>query len=280
MAPSLLVVVPTLNSHNLLPRLLTSLQQQSWPHWQLLFIDGPSGPEHRQWLHQCCATEPRCRWIAQDPCQPGIFGAMNQGFAAAADPASPADWLLFWGSDDWAASPTVLAEAMTGLEAAETSGTELAEEWPDLLVCSGRYAIASQTNAAQSSLGRIAAFQPPGLLARAAYRRALLLGSTPPHQATLFGPGARRRLAHYAPGFRLSADLDYFLQLSSYPGLRVQCLNLELVHMGTGGISGQQTQRRLQEVGHAYRRAFGWIWWFAFLSRYSRRLATRLERNR
>lgn len=280
MAPSLLVVVPTLNSHNLLPRLLTSLQQQSWPHWQLLFIDGPSGPEHRQWLHQCCATEPRCRWIAQDPCQPGIFGAMNQGFAAAADPASPADWLLFWGSDDWAASPTVLAEAMTGLEAAETSGTELRNGWPDLLVCGGRYAIASQTNAAQSSLGRIAAFQPPGLLARAAYRRALLLGSTPPHQATLFGPGARRRLAHYAPGFRLSADLDYFLQLSSYPGLRVQCLNLELVLMGTGGISGQQTQRRLQEVGHAYRRAFGWIWWFAFLSRYSRRLATRLERNR
>ena len=280
MSCSLLIVVPTLDSHNLLPRLLTSLQQQSWPHWQLLFIDGPSGPDHRQWLHQCCAAEPRCRWIAQDPCKPGIFGAMNQGFAAAADPVSPADWLLFWGSDDWAASPTVLAEAMAGLEAAEASGAELAEEWPDLLVCSGRYAHTSQTNTAQSSLGRIAAFQPPGLLTRAAYRRALLLGSTPPHQATLFGPGARRRLAHYAPGFRLSADLDYFLQLSSHLGLRVQCLDRELVHMDAGGISGQQTRRRLQEVRHAYRRAFGWIWWFPFLSRYSRRLATRLGRNR
>jgi glycosyltransferase involved in cell wall biosynthesis len=275
MAPSLLIVVPTLNSHNLLPRLLTSLQQQTWAHWQLLFIDGPSGPEHRQWLQQCCAAEHRCRWMSQDPCEPGIFGAMNHGFAAAADPSSPADWLLFWGSDDWAASATVLAEAMADLETSETSGTELRDGWPDLLVCRGRYA-----NAAQNSLGRIAAFQPPGLLTRAAYRRALLLGSTPPHQATLFGPGARRRLAHFAPGFRLSADLDYFLQLSNYPGLRVQCLNLELVHMDAGGISGQQTQRRLKEVRNAYRRAFGWIWWFPFLNRYIRRLATLLERNR
>ncbi len=200
---------------------------------------------------------------------------MNQGFAAAADPSSPADWLLFWGSDDWAASPTVLAEAMAALEAAETSGTQLRDGWPDLLVCSGRYA-----NASQSSLGRIAAFQPPGHLARAAYRRALLFGSTPPHQATLFGPGARQLLSSYAPGFRLSADLDYFLQLSSYPGLRVQCLDLELVHMADGGVSGQQTQRRLGEVRRAYRRAFGWYWWFPFLMRYLRRAASLLDWSR
>ena len=102
--PSLLIVVPTLDSHSLLPRLLASLQQQSWPHWRLLFIDGPSGPAHRHWLEQCCQAEPRCRWIAQDPDASGIFGAMNQGFAAA----GPRDWLLFWGSDDWAASASRL----------------------------------------------------------------------------------------------------------------------------------------------------------------------------
>ena len=107
-----------------------------------------------------------------------------------------------------------------------------------------------------------------------AYQRALFLGSTPPHQSTLFGPGARQRLACYAPGFRLSADLDYFLQLSSHKGLRVQCLDLELVHMADGGVSGQQTQRRLQEVSLAYRRAFGWYWWLPFLLRYVRRVAS------
>lgn len=266
---SLLIVVPTLNSYNLLPQLLTSLQCQTWPHWQLLFIDGPSGFEHRQWLQQCCATEPRCGWIAQDPCQPGIFGAMNQGFAAAADPSSPADWLLFWGSDDWAAAPTVLEEAMAALEASETSDTQLRDGWPDLLVCRGRY-----VNSAQNSLGRIAAFQPPGVLARAAYHRALLLGSTPPHQATFLGPGARNKLDHYAQGFRLSADLDYFLQLSRHTSLCVISLDLELVHMADGGVSGQQTQRRLQEVRRAYRRAYGWLWWFPLLARYARRMVS------
>jgi hypothetical protein len=227
----------------------------------LLFVDGPSGATHRRWLEQCCAAEPRCRWTAQDLSEPGIFCAMNQGFAASSDRVDPIDWLLFWGSDDWAASPTVFAEVMAAL-AASTSDAP-----PDLLVCSGRYVQAGR-------LARPTIFHPAAPLDTAGYRRALFLGSTPPHQATLFGLGARSRLARYAPGFRLSADLDYFLQLSRHRDLRVQCLDLELVHMSAGGISGQQTKRRLHEVRRAYRRAFGSNWWFPFLLRYLRRLAS------
>ena len=262
--PSLLIVVPTLNSHALLSRLLDSLQQQSWLHWQLLFIDGPSGAEHRQWLIQCCAVDPRCRWLEQSPAEPGIFGAMNQGFAEA----SPGDWLLFWGSDDFAAAPTVLERVASALEQAAAQGAT-----SDLLVCRGRY---FDTNSGE--LTRPTVFRSAGRLNAAGFRRALLLGSTPPHQATLFGPSARQRLARYAPGFRLSADLDYFLQLSRSPDLW-WCLDLELVHMAAGGISGQQTQRRLQEVRRAYRRAFGWRWWFPFVLRYLRRVMSWLERN-
>ena len=106
------------------------------------------------------------------------------------------------------------------------------------------------------------------------------MGATPPHQATFIAPGARRCLTRYSTGFRLSADLDYFLQLSRQPHLRVQCLDLELVHLADGGVSGQQTQRRLQEVRRAYRRAFGWRWWFPFLMRYLRRAASLLDRSR
>ena len=277
----LLIVVPTLNSYPLLPRLLASLQQQTWPHWQLLFIDGPSGPEHRKWLQQCCGRDPRCRWLEQDPAEPGIFGAMNQGFAAASQSASRPDWLLFWGSDDWAASPTVLATAMAAVEQlAVAAGTAATRPLPDLLVCSGRYA-AANGQFSRSTVFRSPVFRPlagpQSRLDAAAYRLALWFGSTPPHQATLFGPGARRYLARYAPGFRLSADLDYFLQLSSHKNLQVHCLDLELVHMAAGGISGQQTQRRLLEVRRAYRRAFGWWWWVPFLTRYLRRLASLLE---
>ena len=145
---------------------------------------------------------------------------------------------------------------------------------PDLIVCRGRY-----VNSVSGVLTRPAVFQNSGLLTTTAYRRSLFFGSTPPHQSTLFGPGARRHLSRYASGFRLSADLDYFLQLSSNPGLRVQCLDLELVHMAEGGVSGQQTRRRLHEVLRAYRRAFGWRWWFPFAARYIRRLASFLGRR-
>ena len=262
MTISILIVVPTLNSYSLLPCLLFSLQQQSWPHWKLLFVDGPSCAEHRHWLDECCLADSRCRWVVQDLAQPGIFGAMNQGFAQAA----PSDWLLFWGSDDWGAGPNVLAHAVEVIESAT--------HCPDLLVCRGRY-----VNASSGLLMRPAVFHPAGLLNVVAYRRSLFFGSTPPHQATFIGPGARRHLAGYTSGFRLSADLDYFLQLSRHPGLCVQVLDLELVHMSDAGVSGQQTQRRLQEVRRSYRRAYGWLWWLPFAARYTRRILSLLSRR-
>lgn len=259
--PAILLIVPTLDSWRQLPRLVQSLQGQSWPHWQVLFIDGPSGPEHRHWLQQLCDQDGRFNWQPQDPGEPGIFGAMNQGFAAA----PPSSWVLFWGSDDWAAGPDVFANAADALIADGLAADALtAAPAPDLLICRGRYA-----DAASGQLGRRTAFHWSH-----SYRRSLALGFTPPHQATLIGPGARARLARYAPGFRLSADLDYFLQLSAHPDLAVVLRDLELVHMGDGGISGQQTRRRLQEVRCAYRRAFGRGWGVPFLLRYLYRLGT------
>ena len=254
-SPSLLIIVPTLDSYTLLSRLVHSLQQQTWPHWRLLFIDGPSSSNHRNWLLDCCNDDSRCHFVEQQPEHDGIFGAMNQGFSMAA----PEDWLLFWGSDDWAAAPNVFESVVRAIVAGDCMF--------DLLVCKGRY-----VDVVTSALGRISLFQPNGLLHSAEYRRALLFGSTPPHQATLFGPSARLKLDSYAPGFRLSADLDYFLRLSRNPDLCVLCLDLELVHMSDGGVSGQQTQRRLLEVRHAYQRVYSLFWWFPFLARYVRRL--------
>jgi glycosyltransferase involved in cell wall biosynthesis len=265
--PSLLIVVPTLNSYTLLPRLLRSLQEQTWPHWKLLFIDGHSSPEHRRWLEHCCTSDLRCCWVEQDLSEPGIFGAMNQGFKVARSDC----WLLFWGSDDWAATPTVLAEVVAAISAAGVSNPSTQEYWPDLLVCRARYVSASS-----GALARTSAFHSVAVLNDTAYRRSLLFGSTPPHQATLFGPGARRLLRRYSLGFSLSADLDYFLRLSMYSSVCVHCLDLELVHMADDGVSGRKTHLRLREVQRAYCRAFGWLWWFPFFMRYARRFSSLL----
>jgi hypothetical protein len=47
--------------------------------------------------------------------------------------------------------------------------------------------------------------------------------------------------------------------------------------MGDGGVSGQQTRRRLAEVRRAYRRAFGAFWPVPFLLRYGQRIISRFE---
>ena len=264
--PSILIVVPTLNSFLLLPRLLVSLQQQSCLQWRVLFIDGPSGSKHRDWLNNICEKEIRCRWQEQEPGELGIFGAMNQGFTAA----NSNEWLLFWGSDDWAASPIVLSKVVSAIEELAINGDR-----PDLVVCQGRY-----SDEKTGLLGRKTIFCDSAFLMGNSFRRKLFWGSTPPHQATLFGPGARQRIRRYEEGFRLSADLNYFLQISQSKDLQVQVLDLELVHMSNGGVSGQQTKRRFKEVLTAYRHAFGWLWWFPFLFRYVRRLLSLIPLTR
>lgn len=196
---------------------------------------------------------------------PGIFGAMNQGFAHAA----LNDWVLFWGSDDRAAGPEVLAQLTNSLQLAISADTP-----PHFLICRGRY-----FDVVSGAFARPTFFKVAGLLCSSSYRRALWLGSTPPHQATLIGPKARYCISRYDPAFRLSADLDYFLRMSSFSALCVQCLDLELVHMAEGGVSAQNTNRRLQEVRRAYRRAFAGGWWLPFVLRYIRRLLSLLSRG-
>lgn len=256
--PRIKLVVPTRNSHHLLERLVTSLQQQSWPHWEALFIDGNSRQDHRDWLTNLCYSDRRFSWRPQEPSLPGIFGAMNQGFLAASDH----EWLLFWGSDDWAPSTTVFADLVAVIDHAIVT-----DECPDLIVGWGRY-----VDLNTGALCRRTYFRW-----QHTFRSSLFLGSTPPHQATLIGPGSRSRLQAYHPWFRLSGDLDYFLRLSAYPSLQVKLVDLEIVRMGTGGISGQQTLRRLYEVFHAYITAFGSLWWIPFSLRYLYRIRTKWE---
>ena len=183
---------------------------------------------------------------------------MNQGFAAAATN----EWVLFLGSDDWIASPKAFSTLFDAI--GKCSPSDLL---PDLLVFRGRY-----VDSSSNLLGRSTKFVANSYLDSNSYRRALFLGQTPPHQCTIFGPGARRRLDRYSPFFRLSADLFYFLQLSRFSDLSVQAVDFEFVHMSSGGISARQRNRRLYEVTSAYLRRFGPFWCIPFSFRYLRRI--------
>ena len=59
------LIVPTRDSHRLLPRLVASLQAQTGGDWRVTCIDGGSGEEHRAWLEALCLGDGRFRWLGQ-----------------------------------------------------------------------------------------------------------------------------------------------------------------------------------------------------------------------
>lgn len=260
-SPLFLFIVPTLNSLAQLPTLVASLRAQTWPHWRVLMVDGGSGAAMIAYLETLCAADPRFGWQVQSPEHPGIFGAMNQGMAHVAQtPAWREAWLLFWGSDDWAAAPRALERVALHLRWLQDRGRA-----PHLLVCGARYARLEASG--QWRLTRRSVFRR--LLS---YRASLRLGLTPPHQGTLFSPKVRQLQPSYAERFQLSADLDYFLRLSRWPELEVDLRSdIELVVMAEGGASGQRAQRRFREVRWAYQSRYGRLWWCSYGLRYLKR---------
>ena len=259
---SVLFVVPTLDSYHLLPRLYQSLCSQSFQEWNVLFVDGPSKPTHRKWLQECCNSDSRFIWIPQTDSTKGIYGAMNDGFRYAVKTCH--EWLLFWGSDDWPSSVNSLSDVMASL-----AQHCIGKVHPDIVVCQAQY-----SNVHTFSKGRYSNFQSEGLIDRRRFRRLLWHGETPAHQATLIGIGARKYLSYYSTSFSLAADLDFFLKLTNKVDFMALCLNLQIVHIGEAGVSGQFHVTRIKEVLFAYFRAFGLWFYIPFLLRYFKRTSS------
>lgn len=253
MTSRLAIVVPTRNSSRLLPRLVGSLQAQTFSDFRVIFIDGSSDSGERQFLDALVRSDSRFCWVPQDDSGIGIYGAMNLGFRLL----TSSEWVLFWGSDDWASSPHSLHDALN----------DTALHDADLVVCRGRYTLADINGSFR--LGRATSFRQFGH-----YWLTLFLGSTPPHQCTLIGPGARQLINRYDDRLLIAADLDYFLVLSRRGFCRVRASSVTLVDIAVGGVSGVEHRRRLQEVVLVYRNAFSFFWPIPFLMRYFQRLLT------
>jgi glycosyltransferase involved in cell wall biosynthesis len=258
---SMSIVVPTLNSYGLLPRLVGSLQEQTFGCWNVLFVDGESSAEHKDWLEQQKRLDPRFQWINQSKGRKGIYDAMNHGLQFLDDTNC---WVLFWGSDDMAATPDVFEKLIGQILEDIDSGIEA-----DLYVCMGRYFDVHKKRIEATEFTehkRLSRFRLMG-----SFRRSLFLGSTPPHQATIFGPKIRKILGAYCNDFSIASDLDGFLRLSECPNIKVRLLEVELVLMGDSGVSAIQGKKRLKEVRIAYKRAFGNLWFIPFILRYLHR---------
>ena len=113
MITSIKIIVPTLNTYLILPKLINSLKIQTWKDWNLLFVDGDSSKKHFDWLKNLSLSDKRINVIKQQESFKGIYGAMNQGFKTIKDN----ELVLFWGSDDWAISPKVFEDIISKINA-------------------------------------------------------------------------------------------------------------------------------------------------------------------
>jgi glycosyltransferase involved in cell wall biosynthesis len=250
---SLAIIVPTRNSSSLLVRLVRTLQQQTADGWRVILIDASTNPAERHYLDSLVRSDSRFTWVAQEDDGVGIYGAMNIGFRLL----YPNEWVLFWGSDDLASGPTAFQYALRDLALKEC----------DLMVCRGRYVSIDHS-------GAVAARRATSFRWFLNYRVSLFLGSTPPHQCTLIGPGARLFLSRYDDRFRIAADLDYFLRLARINSCRVCSSAVPLVDISVGGVSDVDHWGRLSEVAAIYSHAFPVFWLIPFLTRYLQRFIT------
>jgi len=262
MITSIKIIVPTLNTYLILPKLINSLKIQTWKDWKLLFIDGDSTKKHFNWIETSCLSDSRINVIKQEKNHKGIYGAMNQGFKTIKDN----ELVLFWGSDDWAISPSTFGDIISEVNSYKNKY--------DLLICRGKY-IDFKT---QGIIRKSYFLENKFLLSldRKKFRKSLFLGMIPPHQATFFNANAFEKLSSFSENLQLASDLDYFLKFSCIDNISILVLNKELVNMSTNGISSQKNILRLKEVFYCYKNVFGIYFFVPYILRYIRRILTRL----
>ena len=258
---NLLIIVPTLNSYKLLNELIKSLKKQTFKNWKLLFIDGGSDFKHIEFLKENSNKDKRISWVKQKKEYKGIYGAMNQGILYS----RKNDWVLFWGSDDKAASKNSLHWICETIKKKNKSK-------PYLLVSNGRYFNNDTFITSRDSF--FLNNKITKIINNKYFAFLLFVGYSPPHQGTIFSPEALLDKKIFDENYDIAADIKYFLRLSSKKEAKICCLNKITVLIGNGGFSSIYPRRKIQQVLKAYYLRFGFLSLIPFLLRYFRKLMT------
>ena len=249
---NLVLIIPTLNSYTILPKLINSLKMQTFVDWKLIFVDGNSSKEHKKWLEEQCKMDRRLSFINQINTNLGIFGAMAEGI----DKVNNSDWILFWGSDDWAFSNNIFEKIYNQINNYCKNNLK-----PDLIICNGKYVSDKGEVVRNSSFSLFKTF-----------RLSLFIGSIPAHQATIFNSELLKNKISFKTEYKLAADLDIFLRMSKIKNLRIKTFNIDIVKIAPGGISKRLFNNRIYEVYNAYKSSFGILWIIPFLIRYIKKI--------
>ena len=262
---SILIAVPTLNSSKELPALIKSLDLQTFTNWAVLFIDGSNSEFEISWLKNICKNNKRYSYLRETNTEEGLYGAMNQAFNRVKDN----DWLVFWGADDFAFSENTIELISRQIEKDVKNG-----HYFDLIIFKGNY-----FSRDQNKFKRVSYFSNKVKhLNFAQYNRKLFFGASLPHQATIFSPKVRRRNLKYNKNYKLAADLEYFLNLSTFRDSNVKTYESKIVAIGDTGVSSKKHFMRTYEVVILYVKYFKVLFFIPFLFRYLRRIISFIEK--
>lgn len=263
---SFLFVVPTFNAGVNLKEFSKLFIDQTYKKWRVLFVDGGSCDKDIIYLNELIKSDIRFNLIKQRDSSPGIFGAMNQGFEIA----KSNEYIFFWGSDDFIFKRDTLANISNIISKYSNKN-----EKNHFYIFKARY-----INTKKNLPKRFSTFPKKinsKLISNYYFSILLFLGFTPPHQSTLFTPLAKNVLNYYSCNYKLSADLNYFLTISSLTKVAYEYNNLQIVNMSDGGVSGKYLGQRISNVLKIYLKFYGLLFFIPFTFRYFLRIFSKLK---
>ena len=234
----ILFVVPTINCSIQLKRLVTSLKSQNHKNWRLLIVDGGSIEKDLNYIKGLASVNEEINYEIENNGPKSIYGAMNQGWRQSKQD----EWVIFWGADDWAPKNNTIREIYKEIEMDRGKS--------DIIIFEGEYRDKKNRRVRLTRFGETRVYD------RTSYRKKLICGKAPAHQASVFSPNIKKYLNEFSTEYKIAADLDYFIKISNKIDLKVKVADKVIVNIGTGGVSGKEINLKLKEVKQIYKKHF------------------------
>jgi|SRR4051812_16899227 glycosyltransferase involved in cell wall biosynthesis len=222
-AGTISVVMATLNGEGGLQRALDSVAAQTYPHIELVVMDGGSRDGTVEILRR---NDDRIAYWESSP-DTGIFNAWNKGLDHVTG-----DWVCFLGADDWYAGPDVMAQVAAAI----------AEDGAAHRVYYGHM----DKHHADGTIYR-ARERPWGKGRRRRFRQGVMV----PHPAAIHDRSLFDEFGRFDESFTIAGDYELLLRVLKR-GREAKLIDLLVVNMTAGGIS-QQPGNRIRIAREVYR---------------------------
>lgn len=204
------VVTVCRNSEELISTAIKSVNAQSYPNVEHVFIDGGSTDSTLQLIRDLSQRDPR---IISEPDR-GIYDAMNKGLRVASG-----DIICFLNSDDLYIENNVLQDVV---DIFSTNDTRIV--WGDLVYV------------ARDDLSNFRRLWCSKLLTKSD----LFSGEIPPHPAFFITKNLAREIGFFDVNYELAADFDFMKRCLILEDFRAVHLPKILVKMRLGGATNAQ----------------------------------------